>query len=123
MSTRGACHCRSVRLFLDEAPHEVVACDCSLCSRRGMLWAISPEANSTVDGNTEGYSWGDEHISFHHCPKCGCTTHWQSLSGSHKMGVNVRLLDGFSESTDQGNSSYSFGEQPLDLVTLRGANG
>ncbi len=38
-------------------------------------------------------------IGIHHCPTCGCGTHWQSLGEDFgKMGINARLLDGFDES-------------------------
>lgn len=37
-------------------------------------------------------------IDIHHCPICGCGTHWQSLGKDFgKMGVNARLLDDFDE--------------------------
>jgi hypothetical protein len=35
-------------------------------------------------------------IGFHHCPYCGCTTHWKTLGGDFgRMGIKARLLDGF----------------------------
>jgi hypothetical protein len=35
-------------------------------------------------------------IGIHHCPICGCFTHWRSLDGDiGRMGVNASLLDGF----------------------------
>lgn len=55
-------------------------------------------------------SGGHKMIGIHHCPICGCGTHWETLGEeqSHrsgtlmgpreeggKMGVHARLLDGF----------------------------
>ena len=35
-------------------------------------------------------------IGIHHCPVCGCGTHWKTLAEDFgKMGVHARLLDGF----------------------------
>jgi hypothetical protein len=35
-------------------------------------------------------------IGIHHCPVCGCGTHWRTLSEDFgRMGVNARLLDRF----------------------------
>lgn len=37
-------------------------------------------------------------IGIHHCPECGCGTHWESLGVDFgKVGINARLLDGFDE--------------------------
>jgi hypothetical protein len=48
-----------------------------------------------VTGATATYRWGDKTIDFHHCPTCGCITHWSPLEGRaiDRMGVNARLLD------------------------------
>ncbi|WEX07879.1 glutathione-dependent formaldehyde-activating, GFA [Chelativorans sp. AA-79] len=46
-------------------------------------------------GETVPYAWGDRNLEFHHCPICGCTTHWEpvkKVSASH-MAVNARLID------------------------------
>lgn len=38
-------------------------------------------------------------LGIHHCPVCGCGTHWMSLGEDFgKMGINARLLDNFDES-------------------------
>ena len=124
MSARGTCHCRSVRLLLGRLPEEVVACDCDLCSRRGMLWAHYSDAEIAVEGYTEGYEFGDETISFRHCPKCGCTTHWQSrVRTGGSVAVNARLIEGFAEAGGARTSTYSFGGRPAKLQLRHGANG
>ena len=124
MTVRGSCHCGSVRLLLTSEPQEVVACDCSLCARRGMLWAHYPDAAMEADGFTEAYVWGDGKAAFHHCPKCGCTTHWRSTgSGSGRGGVNARLIDGFREAGGASASTYSFEGRDVALVWREGANG
>jgi len=113
-----------VRLILSALPEQVVACDCSLCTRRGMLWAHYPDAQVAVDGFTEGYAWGDETITFHHCPKCGCTTHWQSIVRTGgEMAVNARLIDGFAEAGGATTSTYTFSGRPVTLRQLHGARG
>jgi hypothetical protein len=121
MGVQGSCHCGSVRLMLSRAPAEVTACDCSLCSRRGMLWAEYAATEAATAGNTEPYSFGDKNICFCHCPKCGCTTHWHSIGGERRIGVNARLIDGFEEKGVGG--SFSFGDGPVATRHLQGANG
>lgn len=60
--------------------------------------AYYPDDGSVrVEGPTEPYIWGDRMIALHHCPVCGCFTDWRSTGESYgRVGVNARLLDGFS---------------------------
>jgi hypothetical protein len=122
MSVEARCHCGSVRLVIEEQPSEVFLCSCSLCSRRGMLWARYKDREVGVQGYTEPYSFGEKSICFCHCPKCGCTTHWQSLRVGGDVGVNVRLIDGF-EQTGGEDVRYSFGGAPVRVQMLEDANG
>ena len=58
-----------------------------------------PDADVRIEGETVAYVWGDRMIGIHHCPTCGCGTHWKTLGEDFgRMGVHARLLDGFDES-------------------------
>jgi hypothetical protein len=95
MGIEGTCHCGSVSIAVPRAPTEVTACNCSICSRLGTLWAYYSPAEVRVAGATATYSWGDKTIDFHRCRTCGCTTHWAPLAGraeADRMGINARLL-------------------------------
>jgi hypothetical protein len=60
------------------------------------LVAYYPDGAVKVEGETVPYIWGDRMIGIHHCPTCGCGTHWRTLGEDFgRMGVNARLLDGF----------------------------
>ncbi len=94
MPIEGSCHCGAVRLAVGRAPVQVTSCNCSICRRYGTLWAYYAPADVEVTGATATYRWGDETIDFHHCPTCGCVTHWSPLDGraEDRMGVNARLF-------------------------------
>lgn len=94
MSIEGSCHCGGVRLEIPRAPTELTSCNCSICRRLGTLWAYFNPADVHIIGATATYRWGDKTIDFHHCPTCGCPTHWSPLPGraQDRMGVNARLL-------------------------------
>ena len=94
MSCEGSCHCGAVRVEIARAPSEVTSCNCSICRRLGTLWAYYAPADVRVIGETATYCWGDKSIDFHHCAKCGCTTHWSPREGRNpqRMGINARLL-------------------------------
>jgi hypothetical protein len=124
VTVQASCHCRSVRLTLPSKPEALVACDCSLCVKRGMLWAHYPEGDVVVDGYTEPYSWGDHNIGFCHCARCGCTTHWKcTRRGDGEMGVNARLIDGFCEQGGAETSRYFYDGERVGVRMLEGANG
>ena len=98
METLGSCHCGGVRLRVPQLPDWVNSCNCSICSKLAWWVAYYPDDAVRVDGETKVYIWGDRMIGLHHCPTCGCTTHWKTLGEDFgKMGVNARLLDGFDE--------------------------
>lgn len=90
-----SCHCGTVRLTVTTAPTEVKSCNCSICRRLGALWAYYPASEVTVDqGETVAYIQGDRTLATHHCPTCGCTTHWTGLDQvSDRMAVNARLME------------------------------
>lgn len=99
MSVQGSCHCGNVRMVLPSEPEWVADCNCSLCRRTAWRTAYFPPEEVTISGETVAYIWGDRMIGIHHCPVCGCGTHWATLGEDFgKMGVNARLLDNFDES-------------------------
>jgi hypothetical protein len=100
MPVEGSCHCGNVRIELPSLPAWVADCNCSLCRRTAWRTAYYPPADVHISGETVAYVWGDHMIGIHHCPVCGCGTHWQTLGEDFgKVGINARLLDDFNEST------------------------
>lgn len=109
MSLNGSCHCGQVRIAVPRAPDWVASCNCSLCRKLAWLVAYYPRSEVRIEGETVPYVWGDRMIGIHHCPTCGCGTHWwgleEALAGdlppevrsllADRMGVNARMLDGF----------------------------
>jgi len=97
---QGSCHCGKVTFQIAALNPAVTACNCSVCHRLGALWAyytnsevtFTAGAGETATYVRQGEGMGD--LAFHHCPACGCTTHWSSLNPSvDRMGINARLLE------------------------------
>ncbi len=92
-----SCHCENVTLDFDQLPQVVRDCDCPICNRLGALWADFESSEVTVRATTPTatYRWGDGSYEMHHCPTCGCTTHYTPAeqSGETGVGINLRLLD------------------------------
>jgi hypothetical protein len=109
-----------VRIEVPSAPEWAARCNCSICRRTGALMAYYPDDGSVrVTGETVPYIWGDRMIALLHCPVCHCHTHWESTGESYgRIGVNARLLDGYSE---QGGVPL-FDGHPLEVRPFDNAN-
>lgn len=92
-----SCHCGAVRMEIETAPDTVTDCACSICRRKGALWAYySPKQVRIIpaSGATAIYMWGDRELEFHSCKVCACSTHWSAVDTSYdRMGVNARLME------------------------------
>ena len=93
-----SCHCGAVRLQVAERPQRLTSCNCSICRRLGTLWAYYARDQLTIvqgAGTTVPYIQGDRTLALHHCPICGCVTHWEGLPAGDvaRVAINARLID------------------------------
>ncbi len=108
MAVTGSCHCGRVAFEIDgEIPPTLTRCTCSICSKRGSLYAYYAPAQfrlTTPPADQATYRWNTRLVAHHFCPVCGCSTFNDSPDfkpdGSwdgetRRIGVNARLLDGF----------------------------
>jgi hypothetical protein len=106
MTIKGGCHCGATRFEVDEAPVKVTRCTCSLCSKRGALWAYYPTRQFRLETPQEQiatYQWRTKTVKHHFCGTCGCGTFSESPDWSTgkpdftnlRIGINARLFDDF----------------------------
>jgi len=94
---KGQCHCGNIAFTVDQTPETLTECNCSMCNRYGSQWAYFKPSEVTItvrDTHTNTYRWGDESIDFHHCPNCGCITHYTGTGKGEPMdrlAVNARM--------------------------------
>lgn len=100
----GSCHCGATRFEVSEAPPSVTRCRCSICSKKGGLWAYyRPEdfRLTTPAGVETTYRWNTGTVAFKFCPVCGCGTYNETFdwstgeAGRPMIAVNARLFDEF----------------------------
>jgi len=94
----GGCHCGEVRFEVTADISSVVACNCSLCQKRGALWVfVAPESFALRAGleNLKDYQFGKKTIHHLFCPECGVGAFSRGTSpqGTEMIAVNVRCLD------------------------------
>lgn len=106
MAIIGSCHCGRTRFEISEAPSEATRCTCSICSKRGALWAYYSPAQfklTTPRANVATYQWSSKTVQLHFCDVCGCGTYNESPDYSTgvanfdnaRIAINIRLLDDF----------------------------
>ncbi|WP_119862720.1 GFA family protein [Pseudoalteromonas sp. MSK9-3] len=91
------CHCGNITVIFDAPVNALTSCNCSICHKLGALWGYTHPSNITVKAvaeNTTSYSHGDKYIEFHHCPRCGCTTHYTptKIGNPQRMAVNFKMV-------------------------------
>ena len=92
------CHCKNISITVKKSPETVTQCNCSICSRYDALWGYYPPNQVAVvfdKQQSTTYRWGDGCIDFHHCPSCGCITHYTTTEKVEhkKTAVNFRLMN------------------------------
>lgn len=110
MALTGGCHCGRNRFEIDGVlPAMLTRCTCSLCAKRGHLYAYyEPERFKVTAADSDAvYRWNTRSVANHFCSACGCDTYadspdfepdgkWDGVT--RRIAVNARLLDGFEAS-------------------------
>jgi hypothetical protein len=95
----GGCHCGQVRYDVTVDLSQVMACNCSICTKRGALWAFAPVENFALRAGGDmlaDYQFGKKRIHHYFCPTCGVGSFSRGTgpNGQEMVAVNVRCLDG-----------------------------
>ena len=94
----GGCHCGQVRYDVTADLSQVVACNCSICMKRGALWAFvkAPQfkLHQGEDALTD-YQFGKKNIHHLFCKSCGIGSFSRGLapSGEETFAINISCLD------------------------------
>jgi hypothetical protein len=102
MSLIAKCHCGATEFAVSEAPESVTSCNCTFCSKRGVLWAYYKPEQLDIRSRREEATYGD-YNKHHHCQTCGCGTYSETFdwdvetrqAKGKKIGVNARLFEDF----------------------------
>jgi hypothetical protein len=94
----GGCHCGQVRYDVTVDLDQVLACNCSICTKRGLLLAfVKPECFALRSGaeNLTDYQFSKKVIHHVFCPECGVESFARGTApdGSEMIAINARCLD------------------------------
>jgi len=93
----GSCHCGRVRFEIDAVIDRVTECNCSICSKKGILHLrVAPEKFQLLSGGEHlgTYQFGTRVAKHHFCIVCGIHTFTRPRAAPNLYTVNVRCLDG-----------------------------
>lgn len=98
MKYTGQCHCGAVQFEVEMDIKDVLACNCSICSKRGHLLAFAPEKHFKLfkgEQSLGDYQFGAKRIHHMFCKVCGIGTFGkgQAPDGMPVRAINVRCLD------------------------------
>ena len=99
MRYRGSCHCGRVAYEVEGELTDVLACNCSICSRKGsLLWFVPREQLelTTPEQNATSYKFNKHVIDHRFCSTCGIHPYAEGKDpkGNSIAAVNVRCLEG-----------------------------
>ena len=98
MLHKGSCHCGKVAFEVESDLEQVMACNCSHCSRKGYLLNFVPRGALTVLRGEEDlttYRFNTHTISHRFCSTCGCApfAEGKKPTGEATAAINVRCLE------------------------------
>ena len=104
MVYKGSCHCGAIAFDAEGELKEVMACNCSICSRKGsLLWFIPRDKFRlrTPEEKLATYTFNKHFIKHHFCSTCGIHPFAEAAdkSGKPMAAINVRCLEDFDFSS------------------------
>ena len=99
MKYEGSCHCGKIAFEVEGALEGVMACNCSICQRKGsLMWFVPRSALRllTPDENAGTYLFGKHLIRHRFCAVCGIHPYGEATSpaGEAMAAVNIRCIEG-----------------------------
>lgn len=98
MNYQGSCHCGRVAFEVEGTIESAMACNCSICQRKGsLLWFVPREKLhlKTADENASTYLFNKHVIKHRFCPICGIHPYGeaQNAKGEPMAAINIRCLE------------------------------
>jgi hypothetical protein len=95
----GGCHCGAVHYEATTDLAQVISCNCSICTKRGLLLTFVGEdkfALRSGEGELVDYQFNTHNIHHLFCQRCGIESFARGTApnGAPMVALNVRCLDG-----------------------------
>ena len=93
----GGCHCGRVRFRVTADLESVTECNCSMCTKKGILHLIVPPERFDLTSGKDDlttYEFNTRTAKHTFCKACGIHPFYVPRSDPDKIDVNARCLDG-----------------------------
>lgn len=95
---QGGCHCGAVRYEVKVAADSAMACNCSMCGKKGTWLVFADEPSFSLKSgadNLTDYQFNKHVIHHKFCKTCGVTSfaNGKKPDGTPMVAINVRCLD------------------------------
>ena len=100
MPITGSCHCGKVTYSLaEDPPTRAIACNCSICRRKGYLHHFTAPDKFTFTGSRDDlqvYTFKRHALRHQFCKTCGCAPFAEGSGpdGKEMVEINLRCVDG-----------------------------
>lgn len=99
MKYLGSCHCGAVKFEVEGELTGAMACNCSICSRKGsLLWFVPRDRFRllTPEKDVGSYKFNKHVIDHRFCRTCGIHPYAEGMDpkGNAMAAINIRCLEG-----------------------------
>ena len=99
MKYQGRCHCGKVRYDVEGNLTGAMACNCSMCGRKGsLLWFVPREQFQLLspEADIATYKFNKHVIKHRFCTTCGIHPFAEGVDpkGNRMTAINIRCLEG-----------------------------
>jgi hypothetical protein len=98
MKYKGSCHCGKVSFEVEGEIKSALACNCSICQRKGsLLWFVPRAALHLLSPEeaASSYMFNKHVIKHRFCPVCGMHPYGEGVDpkGNAMAAINIRCLE------------------------------
>lgn len=98
MNYKGSCHCGHIAFEVEGELTGAMACNCSICSRKGsLLWFVPRDQLRllTPEDAMSTYTFNKHVIQHRFCPACGMHPFGEGVDpqGNKMAAINIRCLE------------------------------
>lgn len=100
----GSCHCRKVKFSVKTEIDKVVLCNCSICTKKGVLHhRVSPDEFSLIEGKEylSLYQFDTKEAKHFFCKDCGIHPFSNPRAAPNMYSINIRCLDNYDLETEK----------------------
>lgn len=96
---KGGCHCGKIAFQVEGELKGAMACNCSMCSRKGsLMWFVPRDRMQllTPEEKLGTYTFNKHFIKHRFCPACGIHPYGEAADpqGNPMAAINIRCLEG-----------------------------